>query len=173
MLALLEKVKAHIWMGLAILVSGVLIVQSVRLHNAQQEVAAVHSYMASEQAKAAVVMAELEAKARATEQSLQTAAAEIREQTNATIRTLSFQRNDLAKRVRLAEARAHHISPLPGSDSATSPGAAPLGDYGSELLGSFGEEDVDEAYRADTIRLHLAACYRSYSEAREALKGQP
>lgn len=168
---ILGQLKAYGWMAAAIALAVLLGTQTWRLHLAQLEVAATTTQLANERAAAAVELAEAQAAARNTETKMNTVAAETRKETHDQVRTLTTQRNALLDRVRRAEARAA-AAQLPQASATACSGAPASGDHGSELLATIGTADVEEANRADTLRLHLLACYRQYDAAREALSAQ-
>jgi Na+-transporting methylmalonyl-CoA/oxaloacetate decarboxylase gamma subunit len=121
----------------------------------------------TERAAQGQALAAAQARVRDLESSLATTAATIRRETNEELTTLASQRDSLANRVRLAEARARVPSSPAG---ATDVPAGPV-DPQPLVLGSLGTADVDEAYRADTIRLELMACYAQYERVEAALNG--
>lgn len=99
--------------------------------------------------------------------------AEIRKQTDEKVRALVAQRDTLLRRLRLAElAQASGVKPpgLSCASPAAAAGQAAPGAGAAELPRPLGEQDVDEALRADTIRLNLLACYVQYERAEAALK---
>lgn len=113
-----------------------------------------------------------EKKLREMEADLARQAASLRESTDEKLRVLAAQRDDVARRLRIAEAARSGGQREPGvSGSAADPSAGSLafGSSVSQLPGSIGEPDVDEAYRADVLRLHLLACYSQYQRVEEAL----
>lgn len=75
-----------------------------------------------------------------------------------------------ALRLRLVDTPfgALHAPAADEATTATSDGAAPGGGDGAELRRPFGL--VDEALRAEKVRLGLLGCYRQYDEAANALK---
>lgn len=162
-------IKAYLAVALATVFGGLLIVQTVRLHGAQLEVAELQVEIESEKATAAQALAVSTIEARETEIALGSKAADTRKETNEQIRNLTVQRDALLKRVLNAELEAASAAVVSKATSAAIAGRAPKGSDGAELLGSLGQADVEEALRADTIRLHLAACYRQYAEAKKAL----
>lgn len=125
--------------------------------------------LANEKATAATALAVSTIAAREKETVLGSKAADTRKETNEQIRNLTAQRDALLKRVLNAELNAAAAGVVSKASSATFPGAVAKGGHGGELLGSLGQADVEEALRADSIRLQLAACYRQYEEARKAL----
>ena len=92
-----------------------------------------------------------------------------RKETNEKVQTASTQSADLLRRLRAAEARAI-AAEQQASALATSLRQAAVRDDGAELPGQIGEEDVLEALRADTIRVHLLACYAQYDRAKAELE---
>lgn len=166
---MIDTIKAYLGVALAILFGGLSIVQTVRLHDAQLEVADLRVELESEKATAANALAVSNIAARETEIGLGSKAANTRKETNDQIRNLTAQRDALLRRVLNAELEAAAAAVVSKASSATFPGGASKGSHGAELPGSLGQEDVEEALRADTIRLHLAACYRQYNEAKKAL----
>lgn len=162
-------IKAYLAVALATVFGGLLIVQTVRLHGAQLEVAELQVEIESEKATAAHALAVSTIEARETEIALGSKAADTRKETNEQIRNLTAQRDALLKRVLNAELNAAAAGVVSKATSATFPGAVAKGSHGGELLGSLGQEDVEEALRADSIRLQLVACYRQYEAARKAL----
>ncbi|HNK16095.1 MAG TPA: hypothetical protein PLZ20_16105 [Nitrospira sp.] len=110
-----------------------------------------------------------EVKARSAETELATGAAETRKKTNEKTRTVDARSRDLLEWVRRAEEAKRNLE-LSRSSSTADAGATPPGDHGTQLLGSLGGADVEEAQRADTIRLHLKACYADYARAEKTLK---
>jgi hypothetical protein len=122
----------------------------------------------SERAARGQALAEAQARIRDLESSLTTTAATIRKETNAELVSIAAQRDALATRVRLAEARARLPStPAGPPDAAAGPiNPEPL------VLATIGTADVDEAHRADTIRLELMACYAQYARVEAAFNGE-
>lgn len=104
--------------------------------------------------------------ARATEQSLNEQASEARKKANDEINTLVTHRTLLLNRLRDYKG---YSSDLSEATTTTSDGRIAVTDAGASVLGTIGEEDVEEALRADTIRLQLISCYRQYNQARKAL----
>jgi hypothetical protein len=97
----------------------------------------------------------------------------IRKQTDEKVHSLIAQRDALLRRLRLAELAQASGGKLPEL-SCPAPAAAldqvAPGAGATELPRPLGEQDVDEALRADTLRLHLLACYVQYERAEDALK---
>ena len=120
------------------------------------------------EAKSARTSLNAQVEVRSTETELSNTAADIRKTTNEKINSLTSERDTLLHRVRSAEATARKLQ-LSKATSTGANGQASEGSAGTELLATIGEQDVEEANRADTIRLHLEACYRQYDGAKEAL----
>lgn len=93
-----------------------------------------------------------------------------REAADARQNAIARQRDELSARLRTYQAdRARAAAaPVPGAPATVEEVAARSA--GALVLGSFGQEDVDEAARGDLIRVELQACYRSYDEARTRLE---
>lgn len=119
--------------------------------------------------KAVLDLAEATAKARSTEAALTEAANTSRKELNVQVTTLTHQRDDLARRVRLASAGRSGELRLPAIPQATSLGGSADRSNESLVLGSLGEADVDEAARADLIRTHYLSCEAQYERARASL----
>lgn len=148
--------------GVAIGLAAIVYV-GVLIHN--HGAAGVQQKWDAERAVRSQELATAQARMRAEEQELAVAAAEIRRKTNEEIHTYIRQRDALADRVRLAEARAR----VPSTPAAPSDAAVALVGPRPELLGTIGVADVDEAFRADQIRLELIACYAQYAKAAAAI----
>ena len=174
---MIDKLKFYGWALTAVLLASLLLVQTLRLSASHLETSHVElklsKYKAEvlgEQVKDATRLAKAEKDLRALETKLQAASASNRKVTNEQARVFSDQRDALLERVRNAErSRADQVD-MPSTSAATGAGQAAGRSDDTELLGSFGEEDVQEAYRADLIRLHLASCYRDYDRAKAALE---
>lgn len=117
----------------------------------------------------ATALAARQGEFRKTEILLNNSAAETRKATNDQDLIRNTQRDVLLKRVRVAEANAATNTLVSQVTTVTGAGPAPTGGDGPDLLGSLGSADVEEANRADTIRLHLKGCYADYNRAKEAL----
>ena len=77
---------------------------------------------------------------------------------------------DMSKRLRLAteEARKLAAQIREGSKTAGTEGTVPRSDD-TLVPATIGQEDVDEAIRADDIRLSLLECYNVYRKARKTI----
>ena len=167
--SMIEKIKTYFWGILAFLFGGLLLVQTIRLELAQTEAERAIKSLDSKISFAQAELAEANIKAREKEQGLNTSASTTRKETNDKIRTLTTQRDNLLKRVLIAESKEASASYLPQSNSASCIGTASERSDRTELLGSIGTKDVEEASRADTIRVELLACYKHYEDAQKAL----
>lgn len=103
---------------------------------------------------------------RQAEQQLQVVADQERIKANEQINTASRRADALVVRVRNAEAAAATSRLVSAAIKTSCAGQAPARSDGPELLNSLGIEDVQEAERADKIRIALGACYTQYYEAR-------
>lgn len=148
--------------------TGLLGVQTWRLHISQLETAKAVTTLATERAVASEARAVQQSNFRKTEINLGNSAAQNRKATNDQVRSLDVRSASLLQRVR--NATAAQSGDVPSTPSVTSPGQVVPRSSEPELLGQLGEEDVREANRADTIRLHLAACYADYDRAKAALE---
>lgn len=124
-----------------------------------------------ERAALGQVLAAAHARAREAESNLARLQAYITKDINEKVRSLTSQRDNLQRRLRMAEELAKQRAASEMSCSAGNPanGEASTGDPGAELPATIGETDVDEALRADVIRLHLVACYAKYDAVQSAL----
>jgi len=166
---MVDAIKEYLGIALLVVIGGLLVAQTMRLHKSQLEVAGLELEIASERAATAIAVAAAIESVRKTEQDLGLSSAVTRKETNEAIRNLTAQRDSLLRRLLNAEANGATSSPMPKASAAASTGGATQGSDGTQLPGTIGSEDVEEALRADTIRLQLAACYRQYNKAREAL----
>lgn len=164
-----DKLKAYGWMAVAIAATSALGVQTFRLHVSQLSEAKAISTLANERAVAADGRAKQVDTFRKSELLLVTESFETRKVTHEKVSNLAVRNDALLQRVRNAESTKLVVD-MPSTTTAPTDGEAVSGILKPELLGSFGEEDVREASRADTIRLHLEACYRDYDRAAETLK---
>lgn len=103
---------------------------------------------------------------RQAEQHLQAVADQERIKANEQINTASRRADSLAIRVRSAEAAAATSRLVSSTTQTSCVGQAAARSDVSELLNSLGIEDVQEAERADKIRIALGACYARYDAAR-------
>jgi hypothetical protein len=163
----LSEIKAYGFMALAGVLTVGLGVQTWRLHGTQLDLATVRLEFSTAKTKAATELAAKEREARETETALRAETQTIKEQTNVQVQTAAAQRDALLRRLRLAQATRPVDVPGTSADPVNGQAAGP--GAGGELPGQLGEADVLEAERADTIRLHLASCYRQYDRAQEAL----
>lgn len=145
----------------------IILFQAFALKSRDIKILTLTNQVTTMQKASAEKLAEAQAKVRKAEQSLQTQAAKSRQELQSYEQTLSRQRAGLLARVRAAEARAR--ARVPQATATPSAGEASPGDPGVELLGTIGEEHVEEAVRADLIRKHLIECYRQYDYARSVL----
>lgn len=166
---MIDSLKTYVAGALALVFGLLLMVQTVRLTGAQTALNKVKLELSEQKALASKAVAMATTQARETEQVLSEKASSTKKETNDQIRNLTAQRDALLKRVLNAELDAASAAVVSKATSATFPGAVAKGSHGGELLGSFGQEDVEEALRADSIRLQLAACYRQYEAAKKAL----
>ena len=161
-------IKLYIAAGLVL--CGLLGLQTWRLHTTTITMATERVAIANERAQASAERMKMESGIRVVENSLQVAAAQTRKESNAALQTINTDRDRLVNRLRSAEANAATsklVSKLPSDSSA---GQAITGNNGAEFPATIGEQDVQEASRADTIRVELNSCYSQYDKAAESLR---
>ena len=166
---MIDAIKEYIWIALLIATGGLLVAQTMRFHTSQLEMAKLELGIANARAETAIAVEAASASVRKTEQGLNQSSATTRKETNEAIRNLTVQRDSLLRRLLNAEANGASSAPLPKASAATDAGGVAQASPRTEFLGKIGSEDVEEALRADTIRLQLVACYRQYNEVRKAL----
>lgn len=153
-------------LALLLTVTGGLVNNSIRvdqIHKLEQTLSARKTQSVEAVAKATGAV-------RSTESVLQATSADTRKETNEKITSLTAERDNLLRRLRDSEARAKSAAAVPSSSHLASSGQALEDGDGTQLLATIGEEDVEEATRGDTIRLHLEACYSQYDRAKAALE---
>lgn len=166
---MIDTFKAYLGLFLSTVFGVLLALQTVRLDLTQKDLAKAKETLEQEHAVASAAMAVSTIAARETELGLGVSAANTRKETNDQVQTLSRERDALLRRVFIAKANAATAAIVSKATAASCDGTTPRGDDSAELLGTIGSADVEEATRADTIRLHLAACYEQYDQARQAL----
>lgn len=178
---MINAIKGLIWQGTSVAL-GLLLIGSVLkscslerdLLKEQVTVSRLSKDMSDAQAIATKRLSDAEEEARLSEQRIRESFDQIRKAKDEEIHVISSSRDSLVSRVRDAEARAKAIaSGLYGLPSTPNDSSSPsLGerDSGTILLGSLGEADVDEAYRADIIRKELNGCYAAYETMALELK---
>lgn len=82
---------------------------------------------------------------------------------------LSAQRDDLAKRLRLAQANLATAKLVSTTSTVAGPDPTPLGSEVAILHGTPGYDVVSEAHRADLLRAHYQACEEQYRAAASIL----
>jgi hypothetical protein len=164
-----DAVKAFVWLVMAVLMGLVSVFQTYRLGAAKDAAAQATLELSEARRVAQEELAKAQSQVRKVEEDLQTKAAEVRKETHDQISALGAQRDALLVRVRRAEAATTAPVRMPEASSFTCTGTLAPGDSGAELLGSIGQEDVEEASRADLLRIHLKSCYEHYENARKLL----
>ena len=159
-----NRILTYILAGVLILCAGLLVIQTVRLFQAQRTVLQYEKLQLDATTAAAVARSEV----RSTEAGLKAAYEVNRRALNDQVKTLSHTRDILYKRLRVAETN----TPCQVSSAASHPdaGTAPQRGVESELHGPVVPTELDEAYRADLIRVHLLNCQTQYEQVREMLK---
>lgn len=130
------------------------------------EIASIHQKYDKERLHAQEQLALVVQNNRQAEQHLQAVADQERINANEKISNASRRADSLAVRVRNAEAAAATAKLVSATTKTTCSGQAAAGSDGAELLRPLGIEDVQEAERADKIRISLGACYAQYDAAR-------
>lgn len=166
---MMDNAKAYLGLVLSLVFGCLLVLQTVRLDLTERNLVRVSDTLDQERALAQAALTVSTIAARETELGLGVSAALTRKETNDQVEALSRQRDDLLKRLRNAESKAATAVVVSKATAVACTGEAPRVGDPAELPATIGRADVEEASRADTIRLHLAACYRQYDEARQAL----
>lgn len=124
---------------------------------------------AKEREAQAVVLAQAQDRARKADQTIAAAVADERKKADETQAALARQRDDFARRLR--EYTAHSTrTDLPRTTAPAQAADAATGPDRTIVPRTTGDDLVDEAYRADLIRVELQACYASYEAARSAIE---
>lgn len=110
-------------------------------------------------------LSELTNKAKEAEFALAEQAAQERKALNEQITSLSAARRDLERRLRVQSANAATAALMPSTSPPAEPGQAARVDDAAELSPAVGRL-LDEAQRADSLRLALLSCYRTYDAAK-------
>lgn len=165
-----DKLKATACAVIAVLCMLITLYQTSRLVSIKTEFQKAQLEWQTERTELATQLAKEQAKVRTAEQKLQTDVDNARKETRDEINKLNTDRDALIKRLRQSQ-RGIIIGSagVSGSAQAAGDGKAAGLDVATELLATLGEEDVDEASRADTIRIALNACYRQYEAARAVI----
>lgn len=175
-----SAITSYLWQGTSAVLAVLLITSSMKscslekdLLKEQAKVQRVGRVLSDERAASAANLSKAQGEARTVEQNLQKKADLERKERDEKINSLSTEHAALSKRVRDAEARAKHLASdlygLSRTTQGTGTGGIVPGDSGTVLLATIGQEDVDEASRADTIRVSLQSCYASYREVRDKI----
>lgn len=162
------------WLAAAALVTGFggAAVQTLRLWDAQKELVTLEATVSAEKLKTLQASLKGIADVRQKESIMAAEAEQTRKEIHDQVTAISLQRDALAVRVRdILKSRATGELRLPSSSTAASLGGPAFRSEESFVLGSLGEEDVDEAARAELIRTHYLACEAQYEIARTALNG--
>ena len=173
---MLSNIKSVVIYLLIAFVFGLLWQQhtlKTKLAESRLEAAKSSEAYAEERTRAAEKLADLQTKYRNMESSLQRESNRYKEEKNEAISIATKQRNDLLKRLRIAEANARSRSATSNMSSSTgdsSNGEATRGSHIEELPQRIGAEDVAEAERAEVIRLNLLSCYRQYDAVVDVMK---
>lgn len=148
-----------------IVLTGLLLMQTGKLHNAERRADKAELTLSTEREDAATSLAQLTTKARETEQTLTANAAETERVKNAQIADLDSRAGALARRLRDAAATSRLV-PATATTAAIEQVAAVCD--GARFSGELGVSLVSEAERGEQIRISLLACYKQYEDARKA-----
>lgn len=162
------------WLIAAALLSGfgAAGVQTLRLWDAQKELTEMESKVSSLKLEALQAKLKGIADVRQKEALLTTEAEQTRKEIHEQVAAITVQRDVLAVRVRdILKSRASAELRLPSSSQAAALGGPAFRSEEPFVLGSLGEEDVDEAARAELIRTHYLACEAQYELTRATLNG--
>jgi hypothetical protein len=165
----MDTIKAYFYQGLCVILGLLLGIQSYRVATAQAAEWKAKNTLSTAQATVAANLALGESKNRKTEGDLVAKAADTRKDTNEKTTVVYRDSDALLKRLRIAESNLATERLMSKAGTIGSNGQASTGSNGGEVPTEIGEEDVQEAKRADLIRIGLTACYKQYDEAREAL----
>lgn len=167
----MSAIKGFVLTFLAVAFGFLFVVQTANYVVTKRQLTKVQLEFSQAKQKAAEDLAEATAQARSTEAALTEAADTSRKELHAQVDSLTHQRDDLVRRVRLATTGRSGELRLPSPSPAASLGGPAFRSEEPLVLGSLGEADVDEAARADLIRTHYLACEAQYARARSALNG--
>jgi hypothetical protein len=166
MIMLIDKVL----LAAVIVLIGLLGVQRWQLYSIRAELVMTQLLMAQERELATARLVLAQEEYRAKERHLTSTVAATQKETRAQIKVFTGQWGALVQRVRVAEAKTLAARTAVSQATAdTADGQTASGDDEPELLASIGVTDVDEARRADEIRISLLACYVQYEAARTTL----
>lgn len=127
-----------------------------------------------ERANAMTVLANAQERARQAEQSIQTTANAIREETHAQVLVARADADALRQRLRIAQANAATAALVSSATSSAGIAAAPV-EAGAFLPAGVGDDLVSLALRAEELRADAQSCRRQYDAARaeiEAMSAQ-
>ncbi len=157
--------------GIALALSlAALTFQSVRLANERAAHSQTRTDWADERASASQRLVRITDQYRTTEQALATTAETERKTAHEDAADRDRRHADMSRRLLIAEANAATAALLPRPTPPAGAGARPApGGDGAELPVTYGQEDVDEARRAEQIRSAYLSCRRQYNDARERL----
>ena len=162
--ALFGLVPSWVWAALVSVLAATVGIQAVRISGLKADVAQEQLEHKSTRLKYADEARKAEADARQKEFELATAIDQQRKVKDDEI-------SNLRRDVRNLRGRLSDLSTRPTGDSGAptaSFGQAPVGCPGPVLYRDTAEALVDEAERADVIRIELKACYGAWDKARDA-----
>lgn len=160
-----------------ILVAAVGLVQELRVQSLKTELAEAKTALVTQEKLHVETVAEQQANlltaqeaARSAEQALQDYVNTEGRKKDDQVKAANAVAADMSKRLRLAteEARKLAAQIREGSKTAGTEGTVARSDD-TLVPATIGQEDVDEAIRADDIRLSLLECYNVYRKARKTI----
>lgn len=151
---------------------GLLVWQTIRIANLKTDLATTIASNEIERTNAYTQLAIANGKLRQKEQETNEATANIQREANEMVHTIASQRDDLIRRLRIAEAKLATDTLVSRTTKDSNVTEAGSRDNESLIPATIGVEDVEEASRADVIRTHLLACYQQYEAIKEAYSTQ-
>ena len=157
---LLRLVPAPVWVGAVLILSSLCAWQELRVVQYRGEAQSAEIKLAKAEIRVNQERAQAIQDARAHETALQAAADKARIQRDGQI-------NRLRADVRNLRGRVQQLSSRPAGPQAPGAGEAAVDCPGPVLYRETGQDLVDEAERADTIRIELIRVYQLWDEARK------
>lgn len=162
--ALLSLVPSWVWAALVAALTATTGIQAIRISGLKADVA-------QEQRAHQDTKLQYAEKARQAEADARQKEFELTEAIDQQRKVKDNEISNLRRDVRNLRDRVSHLATRPASDpgaEAASFGQAPVGCPGPVLYRDTAEALIDEAERADVIRIELKACYAAWDKARDA-----
>ena len=157
---LLRLVPASVWVGLCLALSGLVAWQEIQIFQYRVETQSAEIKLAKDEIQFNQERMQAIQDARAHETALQAAADKARIQRDDQI-------NRLRADVRNLRGLVQQLPSRPAEPQAPGAGEAAVECFGPVLYRETGQDLVDEAERADTIRIELIRVYQLWDEARK------